>query len=149
MIMTVKELFLTCKVVRELPEMFSFQNSREVHNYLRPLFPDDEIAYRERFIVLFLDSSNRPIGHKLISIGGQNATIVDTRIVMSAALLCCAAGMVLSHNHPSGNRKPSEHDIKITEQISGAAKLHNFKVIDHIILMPNGDYFSFGDEGLL
>ena len=84
-----------------------------------------------------------------ISIGGVAGTIVDTKLIFSAALQCLASGIVLMHNHPSGNTKPSQADIRITKKIKEAAKHLDITILDHVIITPEKNYYSFADEGIL
>ncbi|MEY2764107.1 MAG: hypothetical protein RLZZ205_531, partial [Bacteroidota bacterium] len=76
-------------------------------------------------------------------------TIVDIKLIMSVALKSLASGIILSHNHPSGNLDPSEEDIKITQRIKSACELLDIKLLDHIIMSPTKDYTSFADKGNL
>jgi DNA repair protein RadC len=102
----------------------------------------------EEFRVLYLNRSNVVIKNQLISTGGITGTVVDTRMVLKNALECLACSMILVHNHPSGNPKPSHEDISITKKISEAARLMDISVLDHLIIFEN-KYTSFADEGLL
>ena len=83
-----------------------------------------------------------------ISQGGVSGTITDIRIILQSAFSKLASAMILAHNHPSGNLKPSEADLKITKKIKDAAKLMDIAVLDHIIV-GDESYLSFADENLL
>ncbi len=83
-----------------------------------------------------------------LSKGGITGTIADVRLILSVALKTLATGLILAHNHPSGNLKPSEADKKITNKIRQAAKLLDIELMDHIIISNEG-YYSFMDEGVL
>lgn len=120
-------------------------SSRDVALYLQQLFQD----YRhEVFVVLFLNRANKIRHSEIISSGGITGTVADPRIIMKKALEQEAVALILSHNHPSGNLKPSKADEELTYKIREAAKLLDIKVMDHIIVSNEG-YFSFADEGLL
>jgi DNA repair protein RadC len=120
-------------------------SSRDVALYLQQLFQD----YRhEVFVVLFLNRANKIRHSEIISSGGITGTVADPRIIMKKALEQEAVALILSHNHPSGNLKPSKADEELTYKIREAAKLLDIKVMDHIIVSTEG-YFSFADEGLL
>ena len=80
--------------------------------------------------------------------GGITGTVADPRLILAAAIKSLSVGLVLCHNHPSGNLRPSRADEELTLKIKEAAKYHDIKVLDHIILSSEG-YFSFADEGLL
>ena len=102
----------------------------------------------EEFWVVYLTRSHGIIKKERISKGGVSGTVVDSRLIMKKALLLLASSMVLVHNHPSGNRKPSEQDKIVTEKIKSACKLLEINLIDHIIIAGNS-YYSFADELIL
>ncbi len=124
-------------------------NSVEVANYLRSLWNPDTISIYESFVVLMLNNSNHVNGFYTLSTGGINATCVDIRILFAIVLKSLSTSIILAHNHPSGNLKPSESDKKLTQKIIKAGELLDIKTLDHIILTPENNYFSFADEGLL
>ncbi|WP_415326334.1 JAB domain-containing protein [Chryseobacterium sp. MMS23-Vi53] len=123
-------------------------NSQDAVDVFRQHFDHDEIDYRESFFALYLNQSNKVLGIRKISESGISSTIVDVRIIMQAALLCNASSLILAHNHPSGNLKPSGEDLKITHNIKCASEFLNIKLLDHFILTST-DYLSFADEGHL
>lgn len=102
----------------------------------------------EEFWVLFLNQSNKIIGKEKISSGGVAATVVDNRIVVKWAIERLASGIILVHNHPSGDLKPSRQDKLLTQKLAEAAQLFDIVVLDHLIISSSG-YFSFADEALL
>ena len=102
----------------------------------------------EEFWVLFLNQGNFLVHKEQISKGGISQTSVDLRIILKIALEQMATGIILAHNHPSGNLKPSESDIHLTKKIKAAAKTLDIFVLDHLIITQK-TYFSFSDEGLL
>ena len=108
----------------------------------------ENIEHRESFYLILLDRSNRTLGFNRISEGGISGTITDIRLILQCAILTNSSAMVLIHNHPSGNTKPSEADLKVTKKIKDAAKLMDIAVLDHIILTAD-TYFSFADENLI
>ena len=126
----------------------SISSSADAVDVFREHFDADKMDYRESFFALYLNQANKVLGIKKISECGISSTLVDVRIIMQAALLCNASGIIVSHNHPSGNLKPSTEDIKITDKIKEAAKFLDFAVLDHIILTSE-HYYSFLDEGHL
>jgi DNA repair protein RadC len=123
----------------------SFKRSSDVANHYLPLMRD---LRKEVFKVLLLNRANRLIKEVTISEGTLDASIVHPRDVFREALLETAAGVILIHNHPSGNSSPSEEDLRITKQLVEAGRLLGIKVYDHIILAGE-DYRSLADEGLL
>jgi len=123
----------------------SFKRSSDVANQYLPLMRD---LRKEVFKVLLLNRSNRLIKEVFISEGTLDASIVHPRDVFREALLEPAAGIILIHNHPSGNPSPSEEDLRITKQLVEAGRLLGIRVYDHIILAGES-YRSLADEGLL
>ena len=123
----------------------TIKGSQEVAQYLNEKFKD--LTY-EVFAVIFLNQANKIIHFEVISKGGITGTVADPRIILRLALEFGAVGIILCHNHPSGNLNPSNADKAITKKISEAASLMDIKVMDHIIVSDEG-YFSFMEEGLL
>lgn len=108
----------------------------------------DKIDLLEEFKVLFLSRANRVLQILPISQGGLTGTVADPRLILAGALKIAACAMILVHNHPSGNLKPSRADEELTCKIKEAARYFDIKVLDHLIITSEG-YFSFADEGLL
>ena len=121
-------------------------DSSTITDYLRHLYPDMDL--RESFYAVYLNRQNRIIGHFLVSTGGCSGTVVDAKLIFSTALACLATGIILSHNHPSGNTQPSDQDVSITNKIKDGAKLLDMQLLDHIILTAESSY-SFADNGIL
>ena len=120
-------------------------SSETACNILRPIIGDIEV---EEFWAIYLNQSNKVIRKERLSAGGITGTLVDVRLIMKGALLCNATGMIISHNHPSGNEKPSGDDNRITEQIKKAADTLNIRLLDHVIITSN-TYYSYVDNGML
>jgi DNA repair protein RadC len=110
---------------------------------------DSTIEHHEEFKTMLLNRANRVLGIITISQGGLSGTVVDVRQIFQAAIKANAVSVILAHNHPSGNLKPSEADLRITEKIKYAGKLLDINLLDHIIITPDEEYYSFADEGLL
>ena len=123
-------------------------NSRDAVDVFRQHFDKDEIDYRESFFALYLNQANKVLGIRKISESGIASTVVDVRIIMQAALLCNATGIIVANNHPSGNLKPSAEDMKVTQNIKEASKFLNIQLLDHCILTST-HYISFADDGHL
>lgn len=128
-----------------VPVKKSISCSRDAYQIIRAELSE---LPREEFWILLLSRSNRLIEKVRISQGGVSGTITDIRIILQSAFTKLASAMILCHNHPSGNLKPSQADMKITRKISEASKLMDISVLDHIIV-GDGTYFSFADENLL
>jgi DNA repair protein RadC len=129
----------------EADEASQIKCSGDVAEIFRPLLSD--LAHEE-FWILFLNRSNRVINRIKISQGGISGTVTDVRIIMKKAVECLASGIIVCHNHPSGNINPSESDSKITQKIKEAGNLMDIQLLDHLII-SGSDYFSFADNGLL
>ena len=110
---------------------------------------NDTIGLRETFKVLLLNNANRVKGTFQVSDGGIVGTVVDVRILFAVVLKTLSVGIILAHNHPSGTLKPSASDKAITEKIKRAGELFDVKVLDHLIIAPDGTFFSFADNGLI
>ena len=119
--------------------------SRDAAEYFRPLLEDLPI---EEFWVLLLNRSNTVIDRFMVSQGGLTGTVIDVRIILKTALEKLASAIILCHNHPSGNTKPSDADKNITRKIKHAAEIMEISVLDHVIIAHH-QYFSFADEGIL
>jgi DNA repair protein RadC len=97
---------------------------------------------------MFTNRANKVLGIFELSTGGVSGTVADPKLIFAAALKVAASGLILSHNHPSGNLQPSQADIDLTRKIKEAGKLLEIQLLDHIILTTEG-YYSFADEGLI
>lgn len=120
-------------------------SSDDVIDILRELW-SSQIEVREEFIVLLLDRSNRVLGYQLLSKGGTTGTIADLKLIFSVALEALASAIIIAHNHPSGNLKPSDADIRLTERIKQVGNQLDIPLLDHIILTKES-FYSFADEG--
>lgn len=114
-------------------------------NFIRKFYSDDIGIFESSFILL-LDRSNHTIGYAKISQGGIAGTVVDVRIIAKYAIDSLASAVVLAHNHPSGNLKPSQADEKLTKQVFEGLKILEVQLLDHIILTET-DFYSFGNDG--
>ena len=103
---------------------------------------------REHFIAIFLDGASRVIDTHIVSIGTINQSLVHPREVFHPAITANAAGIILAHNHPSGELSVSRADEKVTTRLKDAGKLLGIDILDHIIITQEG-YYSFSDEGLI
>ncbi len=130
---------------QDVIEKVKIESSSDSFKILQPFLGD---LQTEQFWAIFLNQNNRILGKTQLSSGGINQSVVDVRILFKTALDHFATGIVVAHNHPSGNLKPSQEDLKITKQIDEAGKLLNIQLLDHVIISQNS-YFSFADESLL
>jgi DNA repair protein RadC len=121
------------------------QSSKDIANYLKAQL---EYKKHEVFAVVFLNRANKINHYEIISEGGITGTVADPRIILKKALEHDAVSIVLCHNHPSGNLKPSRQDQELTHKIKEASGFFDIKVLDHIIVSEEG-YYSFADEAML
>lgn len=126
-------------------DVLKIATSADAFAVLLPVFAD---LNHEEFWILILNQANYMIGKQLISKGGMAGTVADPKIIFKTALEHNAAYVILSHNHPSGNLKPSQQDIAITRKLVEAGKMLDLYVLDHLII-TNKLFYSFGDDGLI
>ncbi len=107
---------------------------------------DIRTAAQERVVALYLDARNRPLARKTIAIGGLRASLIHARDVLAPALSLPTAGIVLAHNHPSGDVRPSPEDIDVTRQLAGAVRLFGLELVDHLVVSRTG-YCSLKELG--
>ncbi len=119
--------------------------SGQAAQFFHPMLED---LNHEEFWVLLLNRSNTVIDKFMISQGGLTGTVIDIKIILRTAVEKLASSIILCHNHPSGNLKPSDADLKITKKIKDAAQIMEISVLDHIIV-AHDEYLSFADEGLI
>ncbi len=129
----------------ETPDLLQIKCSKDVAEIFQPLLSD---LSHEEFWILFLNRSNKVISRMKLSQGGVSGTVTDVRMVMKKAIENLASGIIVCHNHPSGNLNPSESDTKITQKIKEAGNLMDIQLLDHLIISDK-DYYSFADNGLL
>jgi DNA repair protein RadC len=119
--------------------------SRDIYELMKPELFDEQV---EHFYLLLLSRSNQVLKKHLVSQGGTAGTVVDTKVVFKVALEHLAQSIILVHNHPSGNLKPSEQDKRLTERMVKIGRELDLPVLDHVIFTDHG-YFSFADDGIL
>ncbi len=126
-------------------ERLIIKSSQDAYYALKSQFPKHQIYYKEIFMVLYLDKANKVLGVHNHTSGTDTSCLVSIKQVLAIALKVNASGMILAHNHPSGNLKPSSQDAKLTSQMKEAAKLFDIQVLDHLII--NDGFYSMADEG--
>jgi len=129
----------------EIQDQPQITSSRDAYQHIAPHICDLNF---EEFWIILLNRANRVILKRKISSGGVSGTVVDPKIIFQIALEKLASSIMLFHNHPSGNLKPSSSDLELTRKIKSAGKLLDISVLDHLIIADSG-YFSFADEGLM
>ncbi len=131
--------------LREHAERLTIRSSEDIYGLFHPLLCD--LPYEE-FWVLLLNQAAKVIDKVRISRGGIDQTTADVRSILREALLQRATQIALVHNHPSGNTRPSNDDLRLTQQARQAAQTMNIRLLDHVIV-TDGSYYSFCDEGQL
>ena len=132
-------------IITDPKKAFSIRSSGDAFTYFKPYLLDEVVEY---FYILLLTPANKVICHKMISQGGTCATTVDPKLIFKYALENLASGIILAHNHPSGNLRPSEADRALTKKLVAAGKSLEISVLDHVIITDCG-YYSFADEGMI
>jgi DNA repair protein RadC len=147
--LNVNEIQLSYAQDKAFYKASKISSSRDAFNYLSQSFNQKLLSVQEQFLVIFLNRSNKPLGVLKLSTGGINSTVADIRLIMATALKSLSSAIIIAHNHPSGELKPSQSDIQLTKQIKDACKFFDLQLLDHLILNPLGEYSSFADEGIL
>lgn len=124
------------------------KTSKDAADTFRKIWDVDTLPIYESMICIFLNRNNNTIGWYKVSQGGLSGTLMDVRLILSIALTSLAQGLILCHNHPSGNLTPSEADTAMTRKLKEAGNLMDIQLLDHIILSEEG-YYSFIDEGII
>ena len=144
----VSEIELIYKSKVKASDLPKVTTSHDAYNLLKQNWDENKIEFVEQFKVLFLNRANKVLAIYELSTGGVSGTVADPKLVFAAALKINACNIILCHNHPSGNLKPSSADEQLTQKIKEAGKYLDLPVIDHLII-SNESYYSFADEGLL
>jgi DNA repair protein RadC len=129
-------------------ELYKISCSKDIYELAKKVFNADTIQWTEEQILFCLNRANNVVGFYKVSSGGTTATLCDTKVILTIALNCCAQSIILVHNHPSGNLKPSEGDITVSKKVKEAANLLDITLLDHIIISEEG-YFSCADTGII
>jgi DNA repair protein RadC len=123
--------------------------SQDAHKLFKDNWDQDTLEHVEEFKILLMNRSNAVLGIMDVSKGGISGTVTDVRIILQAAIKANASGIIVAHNHPSGNLNPSESDSRLTQKIKDAGTLVDIQLLDHLILTTEDSYYSFADNGLL
>jgi len=120
----------------------------DAYQVLRKFWNEDQIELREMFFVMLLNTNGRVMGIVELFSGGFRGVVVETKMIFAIALKACASSIVLAHNHPSGNLKPSAQDIMITNKLKEAGEILELPVSDHLVITSEG-FTSLADEGYI
>ena len=141
------EIEVSYKTTVKASERRKITTSKDAEAIFREIWSSG-MEFKEEFYILLLNRANKVLGWYKVSEGGMSGTVVDPKLIFSIALKGLASSIAISHNHPSGNLKPSEQDIALTNKLKQAGALLEIPVLDHVILSTEG-YYSFADEGML
>jgi len=141
------EIQVSYRTTVKASERRKITNSKDSESVFREIW-SDSMELKEEFYILLLNRANKVLGWYKVSEGGMSGTVVDPKLIFSTALKGLASSIILSHNHPSGNLKPSEQDITLTKRLKQAGDLLEIPVLDHLILSNEG-FYSFADEGMM
>lgn len=128
-------------------EIVKVRSSIDAYEFAKKFYHEDILIYESAFIIL-LNRANNAVGYAKISQGGICGTHIDVKIICKYAIDCLSSGVILVHNHPSGNLKLSLEDEKITKCVRDSLKVLGICLFDHLIISDTG-YLSMNDEGLL
>lgn len=126
-------------------EKISIKNSQSAFEILYPILGE---LQHEEFWIIILNRAHHVLATRKVSQGGLTGTVIDTRIILKNVLEIKGTSLIIAHNHPSGNKNPSEADLNITKKIKSAAEIMDITLLDHLILAGK-EYLSFADEALL
>ena len=144
---TISEIRLSYRTNVKASERFQVKTSKDAFEIFWEAWDQDSIEHVEEFKLMLLTRSNRVLGIASISKGGLSGTVTDVRIILQYAIKANSSGIIICHNHPSGNLQPSESDLAITTKVKDSAKLMDIHLLDHLIIIPEGRYYSMADEG--
>lgn len=144
----VAEITLSYRTKVKAKDRPQVRSSGESFEVLASLW-SDLIEFQEEFNILLLNRANRVLGFYNASKGSNCGTVVDAKLIFTAALKGNASAIILAHNHPSGNKQPSQQDIDLTKRLIKAGEVLDITVLDHLILTPEDGYFSFADESMM
>ena len=129
-------------------QIYRVKTSNDAATFFRTIFNQDTILWTEESAMICLNRANEVIGYFKVSSGGTASTIMDAKVIFTQGLQSGAHSIILAHNHPSGNLRPSEVDIKLTKQLVKGAQLLDMRVLDHIILTETS-HMSMADQELI
>ncbi len=129
-------------------QMPKVTGSKDAYDILLKGWDQDKISLQEQFKMLVLNRAHKVLGQLEVSTGGVSGTIADPKLIFIAALKANASGIIVAHNHPSGNLTASQSDIDLTRKLTAAGKLLEIQMLDHLIITTEG-YYSFADNGMM
>jgi len=146
---TIAEVKLVYRTKVKASERLQIKCSKDAFDIFMGSWDLDSIEHVEEFKLMLLTRSNKVLGIASISKGGINGTVTDIRTILQYAIKSNASGIIICHNHPSGNLQPSESDQAITRKIKDSGLLMDVQLLDHLIITAEDNYYSFADNGLV
>lgn len=146
--MAVAEIELVYKSKVKASERPKINSSKDAYDIFLQSWSDTKIEFVEQFKILLLNRGNKVLAVYEVSTGGVTGTVADPRLIFAAALKANACAIILAHNHPSSNLKPSQADEQLTCKIKEGGRYLDIQILDHLIVCSEG-YYSMADEGLL
>jgi DNA repair protein RadC len=146
---TVSEVRLVYRTKIKASERLQVKCSKDAFDIFIGSWELDSIEHFEEFKLMLLTRSNKVLGIASISKGGISGTVTDVRVILQYAIKANASGIIICHNHPSGNLQPSESDLTITRKIKESGNLMDIQLLDHLLIIPEEKYCSMADEGLI
>lgn len=146
--MAVAEIELVYRSKVKAAERPRITSSKDAYDILLNYWDENKIEFIEQFKILLVNRGNKVLGVYEVSTGGVTGTVADPRLIFAAALKANATAIILAHNHPSSNLKPSQADEQLTHKIKEGGRYLDIQVLDHLIVCSDG-YYSMADEGLL
>ena len=146
---TISEVRLVYKTKVKASDRLQIKCSKDAYDIFMENWDQDSIEHIEEFKLLLMNRSNSVLGLLPVSKGGISGTVTDVRLIYQAAIKANASGIIVCHNHPSGNLNPSESDSRITQKIKDAGVLLDIQLLDHLIIINDSSYYSFADNGFL
>lgn len=146
---TISEVKLIYRTKVKASDRLQVKSSRDAFEIFLEHWDLDSIEHVEEFKLMLLTRSNKVLGIASISKGGISGTVTDVRIILQYAIKANASGIIICHNHPSGNLHPSESDLALTKKIKESASVMDIQLLDHLIVVPEGEYYSTTDNGII
>lgn len=143
----IKLLYQPTVKAKDRPKIF---HSSDAVSFLHSVWDHTRISLQEEFKVILLNNANRVLGILPVGVGSAVNVIADPKLIFSSIILSSATGIILAHNHPSGNIRPSGPDIALTKRMIKGAEIFDITVLDYVIITEDENhYFSFADDGLI
>ena len=146
---SISEVKLVYRTKIKASERLQIKCSKDAFEIFMANWDLDSIEHIEEFKLMLLTRSNKVMGIASISKGGISGTVADVKIILQYAIKVNAIGIIICHNHPSGNVQPSESDMSITRKVKESGNVMDIQLLDHLIIVPEGSYYSMGDEGII